>query len=193
MQKDNKNKKTFLKKSNAGFALLFSILLASFLISLGISIFSVSLKEIQITTSERDSEDAYYAADSARECAIYNDIILGAFPTCISSNGSGLCNSYSENNNVTQTLPQLSVTVTCNRIPSTLIFAQFGLTFSATTTNFFQASSTSSSTPASDINITKTWDTTNLLNPKVDTTIETWGHNTEIIGRRIERGLEFTY
>jgi Tfp pilus assembly protein PilX len=191
MQKDNKNKKTFLKKSNAGFALLFSILLASFLISLGISIFSVSLKEIQITTSERDSEDAYYAADSARECAIYNDIINGAFPTCLNSS----CNLYSINNNVTSQAPQLPVivTVTCNGIPSTLNFYKFGLTFSATTTNFFQASSTSSSTPASDINITKTWDTTNLLNPKVDTTIETWGHNTEIIGRRIERGLEFTY
>ncbi len=189
MQKDNKNKKTFLKKSNAGFALLFSILLASFLISLGISIFSVSLKEIQITTSERDSEDAYYAADSARECAIYSDIRSGLFPACFSSDCS--VNSLNETPNSFDVTLLIPIQVTCNNITSSLQFTRDRAT---TTTdiiqNFFQASSTSSSTPASDIRITKTWDATNQ---KVDTTIETWGHNTEIIGRRIERGLEFTY
>src|ERR1035437_6524026 len=83
MQKENKFKKIILVKSKDGFALLFAVMIASFLITLGISIFSISLKEIQITTSVKDSQTAYYAADSARECALYSDIRLGLFPACL--------------------------------------------------------------------------------------------------------------
>ena len=158
-------------KINSGFALLFAVLLASFLITLGISIFSISLKEIQITTSVRDSQVAYYVADSARECALYWDVKEGASPACLDSS----CASPS-----TSTNPN----IICNGTSVTLNFKKDILTYSANQPNFFQASSTSSSTPVADIIITKTFDSDNIV-----TKIDARGHNTGILGRRVERGI----
>ena len=168
------------KKYTGGFAVLFSVLLASFLITLGISIFSISLKEIQITTSVRDSQVAYYAADSARECAIYWDVKKGAYPTCLDTS----CSSKTTDDQIN--------TITCNgiNIPVTLIQDTLGLAKFSTPIipDFFRASSTSFAMPASDIRITKIWE-----NSGVTTKIETWGHNTQILGRRVERGMSQTY
>jgi len=160
-----------------GFAVLFSVLLASFLVTLGISIFTISLKEIQITTSARDSQVAYYIADSARECVLYWDIKQGAFPACLD-------NSCSNQN--TDTINPINP-IQCNGSPIYLAFSgPIDLTYTASKNDFFQASSTSSSTPISDIKITKTWipDT-----QSVRTAIEARGHNTSILGRRVERGI----
>ena len=159
-------------KNKRGFAILFAVLLASFLITLGISIFSISLKEIQITTSVRDSQIAYYIADSARECALYWDIKRGAFPACL-DDGSPCTVS-------TSTAP----TIMCNGINIPLSFSSNGLTYSSSKVDFFQASSTSSTTPIADINIIKTF-----VSPNIVTTIEARGHNTSILGRRVERGI----
>lgn len=65
------------KQNNKGFALLFSVLLASFLLTIGLSIFSIALKELAISTAARQSVRAFFAADSGRECAIYWDIKAG--------------------------------------------------------------------------------------------------------------------
>lgn len=168
-------------KSDAGFAVLFAVLLASFLITLGISIFSISLKEIQIATSVRDSQIAYYTADSARECALYWDVKVGSFPACLTSTclPSDIPSSPS-----TSTTP----TITCNGVPFTLAFSKIGSTYSAIGNNFFQSSSTSSSTPVADISISKTFDINRIV-----TTIIARGHNTSILGRRVERGISQTH
>jgi hypothetical protein len=183
MSTNNIKPNILIKKSEKGFAVLFAILIASFLITLGVSIFSISLKEIQITGSVRDSQIAYYAADSARECALYWDVKVGSFPACLDSS----CSDYPTSNPV-------SKTITCNGIPFTLIFnkSSNGLTFSATstignTTPFFQYSSTTVSAPVADIILAKTFDT-----DRVSTTISAYGHNTTIIGRRVERGISTT-
>lgn len=175
------------KKIKKGFAVLFSILLASFLITLGISIFSISLKEIQIATSARDSQIAYYIADSAKECALYWDVKFAKFPSCMDSTCATYLdadgNSKSADNTINVT------NVTCHNTPQTLSFVkdQATLTYSARLNNFFLASSTSPSSPVSDIVINKTYNTgTN----RVVTTIIAYGHNTGILGRRVERGIQ---
>jgi hypothetical protein len=167
----------FVNKHKKGFAVLFSILLASFLITLGISIFNISLKEIQITTSIRDSQIAYYAADSARECAIYWDVKQGVFPTCLDSSCSNLPLGS-----------PVPASVTCNGHQRTLTFDKSLLTYiSNYSTDFFDysTSTTGDILPVSDLRITKAF-----VDPNVVTTIQTWGHNTTIIGRRVERGIQ---
>ena len=70
-----------LLKNKKGFALLFSVLVSSLLLTIGLSILNVSLKELAISTASRQSIFAFYAADSGREYAIYNDTKKGGFST----------------------------------------------------------------------------------------------------------------
>lgn len=63
-----------------GFALLFSVLVASLLLTIGLSIFNIALKELSISTATRQSIHAFYAADSGREYARYRDLSTGDFP-----------------------------------------------------------------------------------------------------------------
>jgi hypothetical protein len=62
-----------IKKEDRGFALLFSVLVSSLLLTIGLSIFSIALKELAISTATRQSVHAFYAADSGREQAKYLD------------------------------------------------------------------------------------------------------------------------
>ena len=180
----NKQKTKILKpKFTTGFAVLFAVLLASFLITLGISIFNISLKEIMITTSIRDSQVAYYVADSASECALYWDR-KGTFPACgVDLLGNPVCSQTQE----------LKPKITCNNNDITLTFTK-NLTKPIYSTGvvspFFQASSSQISTPAADIQITKEFISTNN---SITTTIDTYGHNTKILGRRIERGIRTVF
>jgi len=176
----NKDKKQSDVKQKDGFAVLFSVMLASFLITLGISIFSISLKEVMITTSVRDSQVAYYVADSARECALYWDVKQGAFPACFEDD----CTNVAD-----YPTPVEVQNITCNGTSTSLTFTKTGSTgstYSASLKNFFAMSSADESQPVSDIKIIKEWipDT-----KSIKTTIETRGHNTGIIGRRVERGI----
>ena len=186
----NKNAMT---KSVSGFAVLFAVLLASFLITLGLSIFSVSLKEIMIVTSIRDSQIAYYAADSARECALYWDVKIGAFPACLNDS----CDITKKGIDVSTTT---TPTVSCNgNTPITLNFVKNGLTFNTRSADdlgniykdFFDYSTTTGGVlPVADLRITKQF---NKDTYTIKTTIETWGHNTTVIGRRVERGISQTH
>jgi hypothetical protein len=66
------NSAKFLKPDEKGYTLLFAVLVASLVLSIGISILTISRKEFLIATSTRDSAAAFYAADGGLECAIYN-------------------------------------------------------------------------------------------------------------------------
>lgn len=58
---------------NRGFTILLAALVASLVLSLGISIFTIARKSITLSTMGRDSQFAFYAADTAAECALYWD------------------------------------------------------------------------------------------------------------------------
>jgi len=68
-----KNKEINIKK-NKGYTLLFAVLVSSLVLSVGISILNISKKEYLLASSARESTVAFYAADSALECAAYYDI-----------------------------------------------------------------------------------------------------------------------
>jgi len=63
----------------AGFTLLIASLLASLILSVGLSIFNIIIKEIILTSSARDSQYAFYSADTGIECGLYWDIKHQAF------------------------------------------------------------------------------------------------------------------
>lgn len=63
-----------------GFTMLFAVLTSSLILSIGISIFSLTIKELELSSSGRESQFSFYAADSGIECAIYWES-LGYFGT----------------------------------------------------------------------------------------------------------------
>lgn len=69
-------------ENKKGFALLFAVLISGLLITIGISIFNISIKELMISASIRDSQTAYYAVDSAKECFSYWDTVSDYFRYC---------------------------------------------------------------------------------------------------------------
>ena len=60
--------------AHRGFALLFAVLAASVLLSIGLSIFNLTVKELSLSAYGRESQFSFYAADSGAECALYWDI-----------------------------------------------------------------------------------------------------------------------
>ena len=165
--------------------MLFAVIVSSILISIGLSIFNISIKELTIATTAKDSVQAYYAADSARECAVFWDIVQGAFPACVSEfNGS-----------CTQVSTGTSITINCadNQINMEFIESPDSFVFSYTSPvnmPFFKYAGWPSA-PDAGIYIRKIFvqgDPT-----VIETRIETGGHSTGIIGRRVERGMRFDY
>jgi len=65
----------FIKKikKNKGFALLFSVMLSSIILAITLGIANISFREIKFSTSGKDTNDAFFAADTGAECALYND------------------------------------------------------------------------------------------------------------------------
>lgn len=61
----------FSQQSNQGFALLMTIVVVSVIISIGLTVLDLSVKQIRLSTNAKDSEVAFHAANSGIECAQY--------------------------------------------------------------------------------------------------------------------------
>ena len=57
-----------------GFTLFIAIVITATLLLVSTGIISVAVKEAFLTTANRHSQEAFYAADSALECALYWDL-----------------------------------------------------------------------------------------------------------------------
>lgn len=64
------------KSKEKGFVLLLTMLIVSVILSISLSIFSLTIKEVQLSTFLRDSEKAFVAADRGLECVLFWDRIL---------------------------------------------------------------------------------------------------------------------
>lgn len=62
-----------IKLKQTGFVMAFSLLLSSIVLALAFGIFNLLLKQISLTSSAKDSQIAFYAADAGMECALYWD------------------------------------------------------------------------------------------------------------------------
>ncbi|MFC1720714.1 hypothetical protein ACFL0K_00440 [Patescibacteria group bacterium] len=96
-QKSNKS------NTSLGFVLPFAVLISGILLSIGLGIFSITIKELTISSSGRESQFAFYAADTGGECALFWDIRHAGFDGSVFAtssdsvllpNGSGVnCNN----------------------------------------------------------------------------------------------------
>ncbi|MEK7081105.1 MAG: hypothetical protein AAB902_01830 [Patescibacteria group bacterium] len=67
-------------KKNKGFVILFVVTLSSILLAIALGAANIALKEIKFGTSAKDTNNAFFAADSGAELALFNDKTLGYYP-----------------------------------------------------------------------------------------------------------------
>ena len=81
-------------KSQSGIALFISVIVASVVLSLGLFMANIYIKEIILSSSARESQIAFFAADSGMECALYWDAYVGGsvFASTTDSDNSITCN-----------------------------------------------------------------------------------------------------
>lgn len=158
---NNKKKKT----KDSGFTLFVAIIITATLLLISTGIASIAVKENFLTSSSRESQYAFYAADTGAECAIYWDVKnntgLSAFAT---STGSTISCNQDINN-------------PSNPSPSTV----GGNTVSTFTMTF------NPDPYCAIVTVTKANDNT--------TKIESLGYNTcdPANGRRVERAVRVSY
>lgn len=58
-------------KSKEGFALLITIIVVGVVLSVGLTILDLSIKQVRLSTNSRDSEVSFHAANAGAECARY--------------------------------------------------------------------------------------------------------------------------
>ena len=90
----NKNPKTLhptpytLHPKSGGYALLLSVLISGLILSIGLGLLSIVEKKITLSSLGRESQRAFYAADSGAECGLYWDRTHGGFPMTVFATSS---------------------------------------------------------------------------------------------------------
>lgn len=125
-------KRYSLNARSRGFTLLLAALVSSITLAIGVSIFEITQKQVILSSLSKDSQYAFYTADTGAECALYWDVKHDAFATttppaitpltCASANGDpnidvthGSLNSYP----ITFTLEDFTIGAYCARVTVT--------------------------------------------------------------------------
>lgn len=69
----HKENKYNAQKTNSGFTLFIALIVSSLLLAIGFSLSTIILKQLVFANSGKESQLAFYAADSGAECALYWD------------------------------------------------------------------------------------------------------------------------
>ncbi|GMU74464.1 MAG: hypothetical protein AMXMBFR44_6610 [Candidatus Campbellbacteria bacterium] len=94
---------------NSGFTLFYAVLISSLLLAVGLAVLNITYKEFVLSSGARDSETAFYAADSSLECALYWDSASRPFGFYGDSLAEGLAGFWRFEDN--QTLPGSEIAV----------------------------------------------------------------------------------
>ncbi|MDQ5948903.1 MAG: hypothetical protein QG589_28 [Patescibacteria group bacterium] len=157
-----------------GFTLLIAIVTTAMLLLVSVVVINIALKQLLIVSANRESQNAFYIADSGIECALYwdtkNPTLISSFATTTA--GSVQCDGETIIQTGTQTVPT-------NPTQLSLI----GGGGSANPTSIF---SVNFGTGCAIIQVTKSSTGT--------TTINSRGYNTcNSSARRYERGITISY
>lgn len=155
-----------MNKNSRGFTLLLSVLISSILMALGSALFNIVSKEVLLSSAGRESQFAFYAADTGIECALYWDK-QGAFSST-SPTAQLTCGGMTTTD--LQRTPDTPV--------SPVFTAQFSFQYDNVVTN-----------PCANVLVTRTY------GAAPQTIVKSYGHNTCVLTSpsRLERAIRVTY
>lgn len=61
------------KSSGSGFVILFAVTLSAILLAIALGVANIALKEVKFSTSAKDTNNAFFAADTGIEKALFED------------------------------------------------------------------------------------------------------------------------
>jgi len=156
-----------MKRNDRGFTLLLAVLISGVTLSIGIAIFNITFKEIRLSSAGRESQFAFYAADSGAECALFHDWRNEAF-------GSGAASSF----NITCADDSLEVTKT--DVSATIDEFDFRMILDQVNSRY-----------CADVKVRKEEVSTDVIK----TTVISRGTNVCVVqsNRRVERAIELVY
>jgi hypothetical protein len=64
----------FKGNKDRGFTILYAVLVGGLTLSIGLAVFNLTIRQLNLSAVGRESQFAFYAADSGVECAIYWDL-----------------------------------------------------------------------------------------------------------------------
>lgn len=82
---------TRAQKKEKGFTLLLASVVVSIILAVGASIFALAQKELILSSIGRDSQFAFYTADTAAECALFWDVRYNYFDPVAPDNVTPSC------------------------------------------------------------------------------------------------------
>jgi hypothetical protein len=93
----NKTHKRMMRRHRyeRGFTLLLAALISSIVLALGTAIFELAQKQVALSSIGRDSQFAFYAADTIAECALYWDFRYTYFASSTPASVSPVCDGQS--------------------------------------------------------------------------------------------------
>jgi hypothetical protein len=91
--KNKKRLESFIFKKNrkSGVALIFAMLISGIILAIALGIINIAVKEINFNTSAQSTNEAFFAADTGIECALYNDKSSGVTPFADPISGNVNC------------------------------------------------------------------------------------------------------
>lgn len=169
------------KNKQRAFTLLFAALVTSLLLSVGLAIFNITLQQFLLASAGRESQYAFYAADSGIECALYFDkkgqYFTEQSPFYFPDGEPG---------------HEVGPTITCNEMQSAdpLVLSDTSPYKTQYNINLGSPVACDLTKPSFALVVTKTVNASST-----NTTIESRGYNTcdTNNARRVERGLRVDY
>ncbi len=76
-----------IKKCGRGFAIFFAMLAGSLSLAIGLAIYDLTVRELDLSGTATQSQYAIYAADTGAECALYWDLKC-TLPNCTSGSAA---------------------------------------------------------------------------------------------------------
>ncbi|MAG12315.1 hypothetical protein CL630_00700 [bacterium] len=83
-----KKLKSYKLQASGGYLLLFSVVVSSIVLAIGLGIFNIVNKSLILSSAGRSSQVAFYAADTGVECALYWDRKHEGFSTTVFATSS---------------------------------------------------------------------------------------------------------
>lgn len=86
------NKFLLKNKNQKGYAILFTVIIVSAISVITAGLTNAAYKQLILSSLAKDSQAAFYQADTAGDCALYADRVLGATaPNVTTTGGSWTC------------------------------------------------------------------------------------------------------